>query len=52
MPSEPIRKSPTGCRAFLCLESGFRMRDFMLNKKDILGWNISIKLMDIQSMLN
>ena len=30
----------------------FRIRDFMLNKKDILGWNISIKLMDIQSMLN
>ena len=32
MPSEPIRKSPTGFRAFLCLESGFRIRDFMLNE--------------------
>lgn len=31
MPSEPIRKSPTGCRAFLCLESEFRIRDFMLS---------------------
>ena len=35
------------CSRFL-----FRIRDFMLNKKDILGWNISIKLMHIQSMLN
>ena len=48
------QRAPMGHRRIQILElhNPFRIRDFMLNKKDILGWNISIKLMDIQSMLN
>ena len=38
--------------SILGLQFMLHIRDFMLNKKDILGWNISIKLMHIQSMLH